>query len=712
MRSRPARVLPALAFLFVAGSIHPDAVADPPWFSPWGKTAPSTNSAASFWTTADLDGNGRLDVIGGKENELFVGYGDGRGQFGLSAVPLSVTPQFIGTPIVGRFDGDVHLDVVMFDFQATKGLTLLGNGSGGFNVGMPTGVMSNLIEGTAVDVDADGRDELLYGTFGSNPALAKLTASGWSILTSFSPGTGTTRALATGDFDGDGKVDLFAATDGGSTVGGALRVLLGTGAGTFANGPISTLNTSIGTGSSVRTGDIDSDGDLDVALRVGTQLRVARNNGSGAFVLDPTLHGQTTQFAVGDVDSDDDDDLVIISMGRLHARLNNGSGTFAAVGVAYAVPENVRRLDLVRVDGDEALDLILFTSDGQVAFARGNGDGTWGLPRWIAAPQTAEDRAVGVGDLDGDGDGDGVSTSIGSLISSFADGAGTFVQGPNVTVIANNKIEVVDLDQDGLNDCVLGGKLGDTSGPLGIQVVRNVHGVLGTPITKYATNLVVDAPGVDFTTGDFDGDADIDAFVTAKQWPNGLPGPNGTGLCGLVNQGGQLTPSTTPQPAWPLLALSLEHVRTADADNDGDLDLFVGRRQPSSPNDDVVLLFGNGQGAFTQGPIVPLDVWPTSRSLHVLDIDGDGFVDALADDGALGIKACFGTGGGQFTSPALVMLPGKSRDVRFADFDDDGRADAAAIVAGGARIFSQNVSRTFAPVGEVPAGANLADLAP
>jgi hypothetical protein len=72
-------------------------------------------------------------------------------------------------------------------------------------------------------------------------------------------GTGArSRSVAVGDFNGDGKLDLVAAS-GGATV----SILLGTGTGSFG------AKTDFGTGSlplSVAVGDFNGDGKLDLAV--------------------------------------------------------------------------------------------------------------------------------------------------------------------------------------------------------------------------------------------------------------------------------------------------------------------------------------------------------------------------------------------------------------------------------------------------------------
>ncbi|MCC7169463.1 MAG: VCBS repeat-containing protein, partial [Planctomycetes bacterium] len=717
MLRRSPRALPALVVLVVTGSLQSPALADPPWFSPWGRFAPTSNTTPASITLFDLNGDGRLDVVAGKGTEFLVGLGDGSGRFTISSVPLSIVPFFATAPVVARFDGDAFPDAVLVDNQTAIGRTFLGDGVGGFGGGPNTPLMSNVVEAKVVDVDGDGRSELYYLGFDAKTAVVRLNTA-WTPVAALPQMQGSYRALAHGDFDGDGDVDLLTGIDGASI--GTLRVLKGNGGTAFTVGPTTPLTMTLGAGSRMRVSDVDSDGDVDLVFSVASALWIARNGGSGAFAVDASPVATAAHWELTDVDGDDDDDLVLArpesSAVRLETRLNDGSGSFVAVADSFVLPTNLRSLLVERIDGDAALDLVFLTSqaglpaeDALISCARGRGDGSWGLPAWTV-PQTGVAHALGVVDFDADGDGDVVRAGLGNLVSFENTGDGSFVVHSSLPAIASGTVEFVDLDQDGLTDALLAGNIGDVATQFGIQVVKNVHGALQSSSVAHATNPGTIANGVDLTTGDFDGDGDVDAYVAAQSVAGGLP-VGATSLRVLVNQAGVLAIPAGAPPTWPMLDDSLEHVRSGDVDNDGDLDLVVGNRQFTGTKNDVVLLFGDGQGGFAQGPILPIDVSYLDRSLHVLDVDGDGFLDVVGNDDIVPTAVLYGTGGGAFATPSVMGLPGPSRDMRFADFDSDGRVDVASIASSGkVRMSSQIAPRSFVTLGFVPAGTALADL--
>ena len=150
--------------------------------------------------------------------------------------------------------------------------------------------------------------------------LAKGTKPGFGDTGTAFLGTTAVTAVATGDVDGDGKIDLLV----GSGTGAALY--LGTGANTFSGTSAATFS---GTGNTVAVAlaDLDGDGRLDVVVaRAGTSSTY-RQTGRGPLTFSGATDLTTpsaTSLAVGDVDGDGFADLVVGANGSTTKIFLNG----------------------------------------------------------------------------------------------------------------------------------------------------------------------------------------------------------------------------------------------------------------------------------------------------------------------------------------------------------------------------------------------------
>jgi Ca2+-binding RTX toxin-like protein len=246
-----------------------------------------------------------------------------------------------------------------------------------------------------VDVDGDGRAELL-GPVGSGPlGLFRSTQGGWAAMpqgqnpfAGIAPGAGAAR-VALGDFDADGRLDVIVA------VLGTIQAYRNTGPGfsLLAPGqnPFAALPSM--TPQLLAFGDIDGDGRDDL-IRGGPSLSAWRNTAAGFVPFAP------------------------------------GADPLAAV-TGYAREQAPA---LLHLDNDSRPDLVL---GGSLAAYRNVG-GVF-LPLTGAdSPFAGVDRTVlgtsaklAAGDLDGDGDPDLLAGELGS-------GASTFLNR-----IASHSIEVI-----------------------------------------------------------------------------------------------------------------------------------------------------------------------------------------------------------------------------------------------------------------------------
>jgi hypothetical protein len=204
--------------------------------------------------------------------------------------------------------------------------------------------------------------------------------------------------VAAADVTGDGLLDLV--TNGPPASGSVVHVQVGLGAASFAPPVTTTLAPGL---NSISLGDLDDDGRADLVCIANPEgLSVALATGAGAFGT-PVLvsHAQTTHPgpALGDVDGDGDLDIAFLDPDQNHVRiaLNGGAASFTVLPAHdHATEEG---LWLADVDGDGRLDLL----GGGVSL--GYGDGTF-------APQDLGLVDGTPADVDGDGDLDATSFGV------------------------------------------------------------------------------------------------------------------------------------------------------------------------------------------------------------------------------------------------------------------------------------------------------------
>jgi hypothetical protein len=209
---------------------------------------------------ANLDGNTDLFVANGfLSDDIIVLLGDGTGDFvpaASSPFPAGDRPWSLASADV---DGDNNLDLVVANRQSDDVAVLLGDGTGNFSpsVSSPISVADSPSAVAAADFDADGAVDLVVANEGSNN-LSILIGDGLGGFseTSASPiAVGTAPvALATSDFDADGKLDLLAA----NVDSAEMTILLGDGAGDFSEATESPIKLEPGS-RTLSIGDIDGD---------------------------------------------------------------------------------------------------------------------------------------------------------------------------------------------------------------------------------------------------------------------------------------------------------------------------------------------------------------------------------------------------------------------------------------------------------------------
>lgn len=357
-------------------------------------------------------------------------------------------------------------------------------------IGLFDGVLSQVClqsgYGTDGGIQSTLGGKLGTGTFGTKVAFSVAVFSS------------SADAISSGDFNGDGALDLVHADGGTATV----SVFLGLGDGTFA----SSVSYSVGTSTtSVSTGDINGDGILDLVAAGGNAVHVLLGVSDGSFAPSVSYSVGTNAFSVsvGDFNGDDAMDIVTADYGSNTASvlLGRGDGTFAQ-RVSYSTGSTPFSVSTADFNRDGLLDLV--TADGgsgTLSVLLGRGDGTFASR--VSYSTGAGPISVSTGDFNGDGNVDLVSVAAGMLNIFLGNGDGTF--GSRMTFLAGDQpsgVRTGDLNGDGILDMVTANYYFTTSAAV---LLGNGDGTFGQ-----ATLLDAGDESWAIATGDFNGDGVLD----------------------------------------------------------------------------------------------------------------------------------------------------------------------------------------------------------
>lgn len=672
--------------------------------------------------TADLNGDGKLDLIVANECQINSGCADSNG---------------IVSVLWGKGDGTFQQPAATYNSQGSIawGLALADfDGNGTLDVAVVNQQGQVCCDGTVAILFSDGRGTLTvgpaYDSGGMNPTF-----------------------VSAADVNGDGRPDAVVVntSQSASNLTGQLGVLLNTSGGILS--PVKSYPTGGQSATSLVLGDFNHDGHVDAALidlcpsggcASGTNnesIALMQGNGDGSFGA-PILYSNQdglSNLAVADLNADGNADLVVINRSESFAEvwLGNGdftfqtpvryaSGDFGPVRVIIADFNQDGKSDLAiangnweATNGNGSVSLLLGNGDGSFraaysylsSFSHGvsaadfNRDGKMDLAVPLCADITCAQGAVNVmlanasgfqtvryltttgpsifaatGDFNGDGILDlavsgcadsACTTGAVSILLGNADG--TFQSAVNYASggVQADKLQVADLNGDGKLDLIVANFCGTSActgnGSVGV-LLGNGNGTFQAAVSYDTGGLNTS----DIVLADFNGDGKLDAALMNECADSNC---NSGTVALLLGNGDGTFKSSTIIPLGTYFPVALT---AADFNGDGKMDLAgVSLCADSTCSGDgvVSVLLGNGDGTFRAAASYDAgDI--DSESVVLGDFNGDGISD-LVIPGTFSTGILLGNADGSF-QPAEVCYPGGFRGVA-ADFNGDGRVDLALL---------------------------------
>jgi hypothetical protein len=455
--------------------------------------------------------------------------------------------------------------------------------------------------------------------------------------------------------------------------------------------------------------DVDADADFDIC--VGGKdgiLRIFTNEGNShnprwefnAVIYDSSI-GERSFPAFADIDHDNDLDLFVGNReGRICFFRNDGSSNspfWVLISEYYdSIDVGSESIPLlIDIDADLDLDLFVGKDDGRLSFYRNIGDRE--TPAWDLVSDYYDSIDVGsrstpaLADLDADGDFDLLIGEEQGNINYFKNtGDKTIPEWELITENYNaismgkrSSPALVDIDSDSDLDLFIG------QGEGKIFYFRNDGSIFlpsWTSVTKDFLFIDIGAHSAPALV-DIDADGDFDLFVGEEQGNINFYGNQGTLRISSW--------TTVTESYFAIEADDHSSPTFADIDADGDLDMFIGRKDGKL---DFFENIGTDQSALWNsipGRYDFIDVGGYA-SLTFADIDGDGDLDMFL--GQTYGKIFFYRNEGSPDIPSLVLISetfgaidvGWYSAPTFGDLDSDGDFDLLVGNDGGRIHFYRN----------------------
>ncbi|OUJ69801.1 hypothetical protein BXP70_26190 [Hymenobacter crusticola] len=627
----------------------------------------SFGSSPTSLALGDVDNDGDLDLFVTNIGIVTVRLNGGDATGTNSGTFRNGQTVFVGAqPVdlaVGDVNGDGALDLLTANAESgTVSVRLKNRSTGYFTGSQEVAVGASLSTVALADVDADGDLDLIAadgsasgGTATTNQVQVRLnggdaTGSNSGVFTNgFSAIVGRTPiALILGDVDGDGDLDLLTANAGTSTVSVCLNQPPPPTITQFTPSRAVAGETVTLTGQALSNATLLVGG-LPVPVTSNTATSLTFVVPTGATASQPTVvttrYGSrnSTAFTV---------QLKVTSTTPTTNALNvvrDGS----AVQINFSEPISAATATTLpvfsrQVGGQKAGTVT--TQGSTLRFAATTGTSSTNFYPGEVVQVSVPSRIRNLGNTGATGHVFQFTTAVGGS------GRANFRPGSD-PIVYDTPYAVATADVDGDGDLDLVSSNFGAAGSTVSVLPNNGNGTFGYAAPIYAFSNTYSGP-LFLTTGDLDGDGDIDIII-ANGFQTGLLFNNGRGTFNF-NIGPSVSSGT---------GISPHGITLGDVDGDGDLDLLT-----ATYGNSVIVRFNNGSGRFTDGQTLMVGTGPIG--ITTADVDNDGDLDLLASvasSNSVAVRLNDGTGA--FSGSVNVPVGSAPYNVTAADVDADGDLD-------------------------------------
>lgn len=379
MRAKPTGPMRLIRVLGVSASLAVAAIARaqcPITFAPYV----SMPMGGLGINVGDFNRDGRLDLVGlsniqgaGSVTIRFANPNFPGGYDPAISIPLGLNPTWLAVADFNH-DGTPDIAAAYSPGGAVSSYVaiILSNGNGTFQPVVNYPASGGKV--TVADLNHDGNPDIIQMSGPGGITVLYGNANGtfvpYAPLLS-TPASTIWAALAIGDLNNDGALDLVIPGSVQPSANGFIGVSLGTTPNSVPFGPVNTLGTTFFGTSAAALGHFNHDGKLDVvAINPITsgRLQLYLGDGAGGLTASVTRTAglNSTAIAVGDFNLDGNPDVVVANQNAASVTifLGDGNGGLSNPGTSFAVTATPGSIAIADLNNDGRPDIVTGSGPG------------------------------------------------------------------------------------------------------------------------------------------------------------------------------------------------------------------------------------------------------------------------------------------------------------------------------------------------------------